>query len=231
VKIEELMTGEVVAVDVDTPLKDVAATLVTHRISGLPVVDSEYKVLGVLSEADILMKEQGLDPRSGGGRRWLLNGAFVDARLAARTAGEAMTTPAITISPGKHVSEAARLMTTEGVKRLPVVDRDDVLIGIVTRADLVRAFARTDAQIEHEILDEVVRHTLWIEVDALEVSVDRGDVVLAGEVERRTDCELLERFVARVPGVVSVHSTVEWKWDDRERMRRADFRVPVLPQV
>jgi CBS domain-containing protein len=225
VRVEQLMSEEVVAVGPDTPLKDVAAVLAERGFSGLPVISEQRDVLGVVSEADILIKEQGPEARHGGILGWLLGGGSTDPeRLAARTAGEAMTSPALSIGPHTHVAEAARLMTEQGVKRLPVVDRDGKLVGIVTRTDLVRAFARPDSEIEREIREDVVRRALWIDHDRnLEIRVHRGDVVLSGGLERRTDAELLSSFVARVPGVVSVTSTVAWSWDDREPL---DENVP-----
>jgi len=186
-------------------------------------------VLGVVSEADILVKERGPEPRHGGLIGWLLAGGLPDdEKLAARKSGEAMTSPAITIASERHVSEAARLMTENGIKRLPVIDADGKLVGIVTRSDLVRAFARPDGEIEREIREDVVRHTLWIEGEGLDVRVKRGEVTLTGELERRSDAELLPRFAARVPGVVTVHSTLTWRWDDlKASLGRSDPRVPI----
>jgi len=231
-KIKELMSEDVVAVGPETHLKDVATILADRGISGLPVISELRKVLGVVSEADILVKEQGPEARHGGLFGWLLGGGVADdARLAARTAGEAMTSPAITISAHTHVSEAARLMTENAIKRLPVVDWDGKLVGIVTRADLVRAFARTDAEIEREIRDDVIRRTLWADDDKnLGIQVHRGDVILSGEFERRSDAELMPRFVARVPGVVSVRSTLTWRRDDQKAsLEKVALSVPIAP--
>ena len=230
-KVRELMTEDVIAVGPDTPLKEVAEILAARRISGLPVVDEERKVLGVVSEADILVKESGPEPRHGGLLGWLLGGGLPeDERLSARTADEAMTAPAITVEAEKHVSQAARLMTEEAIKRLPVVDSEGVLIGIVTRADLIRAFTRSDAEIEREIKEDVVRRTLWIENGNLDLRVEDGEVRLAGKLERRSDAELLPQFVARVPGVVAVHSTLRWEWDDRKASLESNPRVPIPPR-
>ena len=184
------------------------------------MIGERLEVLGVVSEADILVKEQGPATRRGGIVGWLLTDAVPgSAKLAARTAAEAMTAPAITVGPEAHVHHAARLMTENGIKRLPVVDSHGTLIGIVTRADLVRAFARPDHEIEREIREDVVRRILWIEAPSVVVRVERGEVRLSGRLERRSDAELLEQFVARVPGVVSVHSTLGWRWDDRKVSR------------
>ncbi len=214
-RVDEVMSGDVVTVAPETSLKNVAGLLVEHRISGVPVVDSNGTVVGVVSEADILIKERGPEPRHGGLMDWLLGGgAADDERLAARTVGEAMTQPAITVASSAPVAQAARKMTENGIKRLPVVSRDGALVGIVTRSDLVRAFARSDDEIARELREDVVRRTLWIEGVGPSIAVDNGEVTLSGEVERRSDAELLELFAARVPGVVSVRSNVSWRWDD-----------------
>jgi CBS domain-containing protein len=231
VKIKELMTEDVIAVGPEAPLKDVAAILAERRISGLPVISEQRSVIGVVSEADILVKEQGPEPHHGGLIGWLLEGGLADEeKLAARTAGEAMTSPAITIGAERQVSEAARLMTENRIKRLPVVDTDGTLAGIVTRADLVKAFARPDAEILREIREEVIGRTLWIEDEKLDVTVERGQVTLSGQVERKSDAELLPRFIARVPGVISVRSTLTWEWDDRKAVEKSDPRVPIPPR-
>jgi CBS domain-containing protein len=229
-KVDELMTKEAISIASETPLKEVGALLAEHRISGLPVVDAEGRVVGVVSEADILVKEQGPESRHGGLFAWLLEGGRADqAKLAARTAGEAMTAPAITVLARKRVSDAARLMTEHGIKRLPVVDADGKLVGIVTRSDLVRAFARSDEEIEQEIREDVAGRMLWIEARQLEIRVERGEVTLSGEVERQTDAELLPHFAARVPGVVSVRSELRWRWDDKHGVETSNPRVPVAP--
>jgi CBS domain-containing protein len=148
-QIGELMTRDPIAVGPETPLGDVAAILLEHGISGVPVIGERLEVLGVVSEADIVATEVGPDPRDRRLLSWLLGGRYVDRhKVEARTAAEAMESPAITVGAGETVAEAARLMTQLGIKRLPVVDDEGALIGIVTRTDLVRAFTRGDEEIE-----------------------------------------------------------------------------------
>jgi CBS domain-containing protein len=225
-KIKELMRESPIAIGPETPLRDVAIILTENGFSGLPVIGERLEVLGVVSEADILVKEQGPVNRRGGFLgRLLAEEVPGTVKLAARTAGEAMTAPAITVGPEAHVYNAARVMTENGIKRLPVVDSHGTLVGIVTRADLVRAFARPDHEIEREIREDVILRSLWIEAPSVVVRVERGEVRLSGRLERRADAELIEQFVARVPGVVSVHSTLRWRWDDRKASREDAIAV------
>jgi CBS domain-containing protein len=216
-KVMELMSEDVVAVRPETSLKEVATILAERRISGVPVTDDRGDVIGVVSEADILVKERG--PRFQQRRvlGWLLAGGIADdERLTAVTAGEAMTTPAIVIGATGHVSHAARLMTDHGIKRLPVTNWAGKLVGVITRSDLVRAFARSDAEIEQDVHEDM-RRILWLdEPEAVEVRVEGGAVTLTGEVDRKFDADFLTRLVARVPGVVSVESTVSWRSDKRK---------------
>jgi CBS domain-containing protein len=199
--VEELMTREVVAVPPGASLKQAAQLLVDRRISGLPVVDDQSHVLGVLSEADLLPKEAqvSLDP----------------SRLEARLVGEAMSAPALTIEGDRPVSAAAALMIERGVNRLPVVEQGR-LVGIVTRADLVRAFVRSDAEIATEIREDVVAGRLRLDKRGVQVEVDAGEAKLGGRLENRADADWLETLVATVPGVVGVHSELSWNDDDAE---------------
>ncbi len=223
-RVENLISRDVVTVGPETPLKEVAAILSRHRISGVPVCDAGRHVLGVVSEADILRKEEGRAPSATGPLSWLFEAHDeLLVKVSARTAGEAMTSPAITIEPGRPVSEAARLMLERQVNRLPVV-LEGKLVGIVTRADLVRAFHRPDEEIVREISEDVLLGTLWISPDRVTISVERGEVSLAGETENRTQAELAVAYVRRVPGVVDVHSELTWLVDDLARRTRTTRR-------
>lgn len=209
-KISDVMTTDVITVGVDTPLKQAATLLARNGISGLPVVDESGAVVGVLTEADILVKEGGERKKSGGVLGWLLEPSepWLEEKLDAVTAGGAMTAPALTITPERPLREAALTMLEQGINRLPVVDDAGRLVGIVSRANLVRAFTRTDAEIAKEIENDVLRRTLWLEPGNVRVSVQDGMVALDGRVDTDTDAELLTTMVRRIPGVVSVTSTV-----------------------
>jgi CBS domain-containing protein len=208
-RVDQLMSRAVVSVPPDMPLKKVAGLLAEHRISGVPVV-RDGEVLGIVSEADFLVKGrgpaavavEGLLGRILGNR-----GEEADGKLEARTAGEAMSAPAITIKSWRTASAAASLMTERGVKRLPVL-RAGQLVGIISRADLVRAFARPDAEIEEDIRREVMLRSLEMSGSGIDVQVRGGEVTLGGEVETELLAELLPEEIQRVPGVVRVHSEV-----------------------
>ena len=229
-RVRELMTEQVLTIGPEAPIKDVAKVLVENGISGLPVCDVECRVLGVISEGDILYKEH--DPREGhigGPLRWIIDGTpdhsgYVKAD--ALTAGKAMTTPAITVPPYESVAEAARIMCERGVNRLPVV-KDERLVGIITRADLVRAFTRSDEDIAREIREDVLHRTMWVDTGKVEAVVERGRAVLTGTLNTRSDVELLTRLVRRVPGVTAVESQVTWNLDDTTRKGRRSLEQPV----
>jgi CBS domain-containing protein len=198
------MTRGVATVTPDTSLRDAASVLVEHGVSGVPVVGEGGEVVGVLSEADIVTKAGGRTERSGL-LTWLFDPEFTGEKVTAETSGEAMSSPAVTIAPDKTVHEAARRMIDEGVNRLPVVD-GGTLVGILTRADIVRAFTRSDAELASEILDDILRRTFWAEPGSVTVTVTDGRVALAGQVETEADAEMLPLFVSRVPGVVAVNA-------------------------
>jgi CBS domain-containing protein len=202
-RVRDVMTTDVTTVQPSTSLKDVAAILAERRISGLPVVDSSGAVVGVVSESDIVEKEAAAQPGRGLLQRFRAGDGR--AKVAARTAGEAMTSPALTIGADRPLTEAAALMVERRVKRLPVVTGEQ-LTGIVTRADLVRAFVRTDDEILREIREDVVLGTFAVPPENLHVEVSGGEVTLGGEVETREVAGLIEAFVRRVPGVVGVRS-------------------------
>lgn len=214
VQVGQVMTRDVVSVTPETPIKDAATLLVERGISGLPVCDADGAVVGVMSEADLLVKEGGPQRPSGGLFSWLVDTASAPdvVKLRAHTAGEAMTSPAITVEATTPVAEAARSMVELGVNRLPVVE-DGRLVGIVTRADLVRLFTRSDEEIAREIREDVAGRMLWIDAKRLEVEVERGEVLLRGQLDTELEAELLERRVQFVPGVVGVRSELTWALD------------------
>jgi CBS domain-containing protein len=218
--VRDVMTTDAATVTPGTSLKEVARILVDRGISGVPVVDAEGGVLGVVSETDLLAKERADPPARGGPLAWLVDPAEVVERrkLAARLAGEVMSAPALTIAPQRSLATAAGWMLDHRVNRLPVVEHGK-LVGIVTRADLVRAFARPDAEIAREIRGDVLGRQMLLDDRAVDVEVDAGEVVLRGVFGRRSQAQLMPRLVARVAGVVGVESKLTWREDDTARHR------------
>jgi CBS domain-containing protein len=217
--VQDVMTRSVITVDPGTPIREVARLLVDHGVSGLPVVDASGAVIGVVSEGDLLIKEQGHE----GVRHRPLARLFGESRetrsavakVEARTAGDAMSRPAVTIDAWRPLQAAADIMVQKKVNRLPVIDQGK-LVGIVTRADLVRAFVRSDEELAETIRSEVLLRALWLNPVSFDIVVRDGEVHIRGKVERRSTSEMLPRFVEMVPGVVTVEADVEWSVDDRE---------------
>jgi CBS domain-containing protein len=199
-RVAEIMTTEVLTVTPETSLKQVAEMLTARGIAGMPVVDEEKHVLGVVSEADIILKERRA-AQPDALHRMLHRTNGTAAKKAARTAGEAMTSPAVTLTASRRVDVAAALMLDRQVNRLPVVDEHGVLVGIVTRADLVRAFVHTDAEIATEIREEVLLRELWLRPEDFDLTVERGEVTVAGHLPNEDERELLIRRIGLVPGV------------------------------
>jgi CBS domain-containing protein len=208
-RVKDVMTADVATVAPDTDLREVAALLVRKRISGVPVVEGG-RVLGVVSERDILFKERPSDGLHRGVLAWLMDEGDLMLKIDARQAREAMTSPAVTIGPNRGVADAAALMLDEGVSRLPVVEGGR-LFGIVTRHDLVRAFARSDEEIWQEIESDPLIRSYWPRPSAFDVYVSGGEVTLSGKVDSKDHAALIEAFVDRVPGVLGVTSRLHWE--------------------
>lgn len=226
-RVIDLMTADVVTVAADTPLKEAARRMVSSRISGLPVTDADGKLIGIITEGDYLHREVERErPHRHGLLDALLGGSHTLAD--AETVGEAMSERVVTISPDASLAEAARVMSVRDVKRLPVVDDEGRLIGVLSRADIVAAFTRPDEVIEDEIREDVLRRILFVDPSSVGVAVLDGVVTLSGELPTRTEARLLEELTRRLDGVVSVESTLSWKIDDTKLEGRVD---PSYPQT
>ncbi|MCM1972938.1 CBS domain-containing protein [Streptomyces sp. G1] len=203
-KVADLMTDEVVSVAPGTAFKDVAKLLAQYDISGVPVLDDEDRVVGVVSQTDLLARTvPGHHPSEQG-----------ITATGPPTAGDVMSTPAVTVHAEETVADAARLMTRRGIERLPVVDVEDRLVGIVTRRDLLRMFLRPDSEIRRRVTDEVLSEVLGVPTGDVEVHVVDGIVALDGHVERRSQLPVLLSLVEQLDGVVAVASHVSARTDD-----------------
>jgi CBS domain-containing protein len=213
-----VMTTGVVRVAPGTPFKEVAALLAGHRISGLPVVDDNEKVMGVISETDLMLRQARQEEFGSKPSRWrprLTRAARrLDAKARARTAEQLMSSPPITIHATDSIARAARTMAEHRVERLPVVDEMDRLVGIVTRRDLLQVFLRPDSEIRTEIIDEVLVRSLWLPPQSIEVTVADGVVTLEGSLERSSEVGIAVRMSGQVDGVVAVVDRLGHHYDD-----------------
>ncbi|MBO3752734.1 CBS domain-containing protein [Streptosporangiaceae bacterium NEAU-GS5] len=226
-KVTAVMTTDVVSVNGSTPFKDIAEAIITHEVSALPVVDAENHVIGIVSEADLLTKEEfreqyyreGYHPplRTRLRHRLSADHGTAQRKAAGETAAELMTSPAITVTPETITVTAARLMDEHGVKRLVVVDEDGHLAGIVSRRDLLKLFVRRDADIAREVRDDVLERTLWVETAGVKVSVHQGIVTLSGRMARHSETLIAARMTGRVSGVVDVINQLDWNEEDEPK--------------
>ncbi|MDG4781553.1 CBS domain-containing protein [Micromonospora sp. WMMD961] len=213
-QVGDVMTREVETVAVETPYREIVDVLLRRGVSAVPVIDGFRRVLGVVSEADLLHRvECAGEPAL---RRVFESRRRRGARAkgAALLAGDLMTAPAITAHAETPLSAAARLMDHEQVKRLPVLDDLGRLVGIVSRGDLLRVHLRSDAAIREDVVQEVLRRVLAVRDGLVTVEVRHGDVTLAGRVDRRSAVDLAGRLAGQVSGVVRVINRITYDADD-----------------
>lgn len=212
-KVSEIMSTNVVTVKPDMTLKAAARAMVSGRISGLPVVDDDDHLVGILTEADFIHHESD---RGEEGRAGLL-GTLVGLRQKEAeftTVAEAMTEKVVTVSPDESHTSVARLMEKHRIKRLPVVDDDGRVVGIVSRLDVMAAFTRPDGAIANELRTDIVNRLLMLDPETISIDVTEGLVTLRGSVPSRTDAEVVEGLAKRLDGVVGVESHLEYDFDD-----------------
>ena len=209
-RVLDIMSIDVLTVSPADSLKAAARRMVEAGVSGLPVIDSDAKLVGIITEADFLEREADRSHRR------LLDALMhkQDKIVEAETVGEVMSTHPVVIYPEASVTEAARVMSHHHVKRLPVVNDEGLLQGIVSRGDVVTVFTRPDDVIEDEIREDLINRVLLLDADALEVDVTDGIVLLSGCLPTRTDKRLLEEMVRRIDGVVRMESDVTFEVDD-----------------
>lgn len=212
-KVGDVMSEEIMTINEDAALKEAATVMVKSGVSGLPVVDDDRKVIGIITEADFVTAEAN---RSWGRqRRRLLANFLGDTKPAnAKTVADVMTRNPHTIDSASSVTEAARKMTDLRVKRLPVVLPDNTLCGIISRADVMGVFTRSDEDLASEIETEVALGIMGLSPDDVSASVTDGVAVLSGHVPSRSESRILAELATRVEGVVAVESSVTWTHDD-----------------
>jgi len=211
-RVRDVMTSEVVSVGEGVTFRQIVALLSEYRISAVPVVDDRRRVLGVVSEADLTHQmirdagqqapHRGCQPHSAS---WSQEGIV---------AADLMTSPAVTIETEASLAAAARLMEQRAVKRLPVLDRDGVLIGIVSRRDLLRVHLRSDEEIRRAVEKQVLWEWFQVTEPYVRASVRDGVVTLIGELPRRRQTALAAQLTRSVDGVVDVVNRLTYRADD-----------------
>jgi CBS domain-containing protein len=208
-KVRDVMTTTVVTATPDTPFPDLVDRLLHHGVSGLPVVDDRGHLVGIVTEADLVSKEAYgghrrrvlellADLVAGGETRWAIKGK-------GRTAAQVMSREVETARPGEDIRSAARRLLEHRLKRLPVVD-DGMLVGIVSRTDLLRALHRSDDDLARDVAHMLADPLRAPEKHAIEASVADGIVTLRGTVLFPIDLPVLNAMVWQIPGVVDVRN-------------------------
>jgi CBS-domain-containing membrane protein len=221
----EVMTPRVISVREETPFKELVRLMKDHDVSGLPVLDSSGCLVGIVTEADLLEvvgEPTGIKKRhTQFGRlldRLLSPGRTdtIDKATAHISAKVLMTSDLITTTPETPVREAARHIVESGVKRLPVVDENKRLVGIVSRQDLLRPYLRDDERIREEVIENLAKKVLWIDPSTIKVLVEQGVVKLHGIVAKQSQKDILIELTRRLDGVVEVEDHMQAAENDRD---------------
>lgn len=212
-RVGDVMTRQVVVVQEATPFKQIVGLMRQHRVSAVPVLDGNERLVGIVSEDDLLLKEEDTSGAGFLGMLPVRRRRVERAKAQAIAARELMTTNVITIDVEAAISRAARLMHEHGVKRLPVVDESNRVVGIVSRADLLRVFLRADREIALDV-ENALTGPGWVEPGKLRVAVLDGVATLEGQAERRSQIPILSGIARAVDGVVDVETRLGYEVDD-----------------
>lgn len=215
--VREVMTKDVVSVRTYTPFRLVVSAMLGHDVGAVPVLDALGHPVGMVSRTDLLAKRahHGHGPLGSVWERITARGRRTAEISHGATAVRMMSRHAVTVTPDDTVFRAAYLMRRHDVSHLPVVDGRGIVIGIVSRGDLLGEFMREDKAIREDVLSEVIAHRID-DPEAIEVTVERGVVSLAGEVRFASDALYAVEASRRVPGVVDVLDLLRWTTDDRK---------------
>ena len=210
--VRDVMSTHVIAAHASATYKELAAMLHYQRVSAFPVVDEDNKVIGIVSETDLLAKEAlgGTVPQT----LQSLPHQRERSRVSGLTAGELMSCPPVTIGPDAPVRHAARLMYNKRVKRLPVVSEDGTLIGIVSRSDVLSVYSKPDAEIRDQVTSELIRGDFVSDPGLLSVTVKDGIVTLAGKPGTAEDGNDMVAAVQHMEGVVAVRDRLSYPSGD-----------------
>lgn len=228
-RVEDVMTTDVASVRLDSGYREIAELLDRRGVHAVPVLDTGRRVVGVVSESDLLAKLEFTAPLGGGGAAHPDVGAAPLARrrreapekATADRAADLMTSPAVTVGPQESLPVAARAMAEGDVESLPVVDDDGVLVGVVSAHDLLRVHRRPDERLRDDVLDDVLWEWFRVRPPQADAVVHGGVVTLRGVLDRRRQVDLAVRLARGVDGVVDVRNELEYRTDDRGAARAA----------
>lgn len=211
------MTKRVHVASPMTPFKLLVRLIEENRISAIPIVDQSGVPVGLVSEGDLLFKERIEELETSTDLLHLRRRHTERAKAEGLSAADVMTSPAITVGTDVRLADAARLMHERKVRQLVVVDDRSKIAGIVSRGDVLQVFLRTDDDLRGEIVDGVIPSLMFTSDDPIGVDVRHSVVTLVGEVDRKTDVEIVGRMARAVDGVVGVINGLTYRWDDTVR--------------
>lgn len=212
--VADVMARDVVTVSPTTPFKEIAKALAGHRISAVPVIEPSGKLVGVVSEADLLLKVRPQDERREPGAFSLARTRRRFRKQEATTAADVMTSEVTTIGQDVSLPHASKRLLAGKLRRLFVVDDNGALIGVLARRDVMRVFTRSDDDLADAVRHDVLRYALWAAPEDATVTVSGGEVTLEGELDRRSEVEWAGRLATMVPGVVTVHNHLTCRYED-----------------
>lgn len=212
--VSDVMTSRVHVASPVAPFKLLVRLIEENRVSAIPIVDEVGAPVGMVSESDLLLKQRRLELESSRDLRQLQKGRRERAKAVGTVASDLMTSPAITVTADTSLSDAARLMHETDVRRLVVVDARGRIAGIVSRSDLLQVFLRSDEELREEIVGTLIPAILSSD-HSIDVEVSWNIATLSGEVDRKTDVEVLTRMTKEIDGVVGVVDRLSYRWDDK----------------
>jgi CBS domain-containing protein len=216
--VADVMTSRVHIAGPQTPFKLIVRLIDENRVSAIPIVDQGGIPIGVVSEADLLLKESHAELDEAPGLLHLRKRREQRSKAAGTVAADVMSSPPITIDREATIAEAARIMQGRNVRRLVVVDSSGRIAGIVSRSDLLQVFLRGDRELHAEIVNELIP-ALFLESPLdVRVNVRWNVVTLSGELDRKSDAEMLGRMAGDLDGVVSVVNRLTSRLDDSEAL-------------
>ena len=212
--VSDVMTTHVHVASPQAPFKVLVRLIEENKVSAIPIVDQQGIPIGIVSEADLLLKERRHELESGEDFLHLRKRRNERAKAEGTVASQVMTSPAITVAADTPLSQAAQMMQKKNVRRLVVVDPRGRIAGIVSRSNLLQVFLRTDAELRDEIAGTLVPALVSSSARGVSVDVRSNIVTLSGEVDRKSDVEVLIRSTRDLDGVVDVVDRLKYVWDD-----------------